>query len=63
MAEKKISYKLVNYFDEKMALELSIRFEENNYTKLFDSLNKLYLLRVLAINIPELTSDSLHLLN
>ena len=63
MAEKKISYKLVNYFDEKMALELSIRFEENNYTKLFDSLNKLYLLRVLAINISELTSYYLYLLD
>ena len=63
MAEKKISDKLINYFDEKMTLELYKRLEENNHTNLFNALNEWHLLRVLAINIPELTSDYLYLLD
>ena len=63
MAEKKISDKIINYFDEKMTLELYKRLEENNYTKLFDALNQWYVLRVLAINIPKLTSAYLYLLD
>jgi len=63
MAEKKISDKLINYFDEKMTLELYKSLEENNHTKLFDALNEWHLLRVLAINISELTSYYLYLLD
>ena len=59
----KISEKLVNSFDEKMTLELATRLEEDNYTTPFDGLKDWHLLRALAINRPELTSDYIHLLD
>ena len=62
-SETKISKELVNSFDEKMTLELATRLEEDNYTTPFDSLKDWHLLRALAINRPELTSDYIHLLD
>ena len=61
--ENKISKELVNSFDEKMTLELAKRLEEDNYTTPFDGLKDWHLLRALAINRPELTTDYIHLLD
>ena len=62
-SENKISGELVNSFDEKMTLELATRLEEDNYKTPFDGLKDWHLLRALAINRPELTSDYIHLLD
>ena len=61
--ENKISEELVKSFDEKMTLELATRLEEDNYSTPFDGLKDWHLLRALAINRPELTSDYIHLLD
>ena len=58
-----ISKELVNSFDEKMTLELATRLEEDNYKTPFDGLKDWHLLRALAINRPELTTDYIHLLD
>jgi len=63
ISENKISEELVNSFDEKMTLELATRLEEDNYKTPFDGLNDWHLLRSLAINRVELTSDYIHLLD
>ena len=63
ISENKISEELVNSFDEKMTLELAKRLEEDNYLTPFDGLKDWHLLRALAINRPELTSDYVHLLD
>ena len=63
ISENKISEELVNSFDEKMTLELATRLEEDNYKSPFDGLKDWHLLRALAINRPELTSDYIHLLD
>ena len=63
ISENKISEELVNSFDEKMTLELAKRLEEDNYKTPFDGLKDWHLLRALAINRPELTSDYIHLLD
>ena len=63
ISENKISEELVNSFDEKMTLELATRLEEDNYKTPFDGLEDWHLLRALAINRPELTSDYIHLLD
>ena len=63
MYEKKISEELVNSFNEEMTLKLAKRLEEDNYKTPFDGLNDWHLLRALAINRPELTSDYIHLLD
>ena len=62
-SENKISEELVNSFDEKMTLELATRLEDDNYKSPFDGLKDWHLLRALAINRPELTSDYIHLLD
>ena len=62
-SENKISEDLVNSFDEKMTLDLATRLEEDNYSTPFDGLTDWHLLRALAINRPELTSDYIHLLD
>ena len=59
----KINQELVNSFDEQMTLELAKRLEEDNYKTPFDGLSDWHLLRALAINRPELTSDYIHLLD
>ena len=62
-SENKISEELVNSLNKAMTLELSTRLEENKYTTPFDGLKDWHLLRALAINRPELTSDYKHLLD
>ena len=62
-SDNKISEELVNSFNEEMTFELAKRLEEENYAKPFDGLKDWHLLRALAINRLELTSDYIHLLN
>ena len=62
-SENKISEELVNSFNETMTLELATRLEEDNFTTPFDGLKDWHLLRALAINRPELTSDYIHLID
>ncbi len=63
ISENKISEELVNSLDEEMTLELAKSLEEDNYNNPFDGLKDLPLLRALAINRPELTTNYVHLLN
>ena len=63
ISENKISEELVNSFDEEMTLELAQRLEEDEYKTPFDGLNDWHLLRALAINRPELTTNYIHLLD
>ena len=63
ISKNQISKVLVNSFDEKMTLELAKRLEEDNYNIPFDGLKDWNLLKALAINIPELTTNYIHLLN
>ena len=63
ISENKISEELVNSFDEEMTLELAKRLEEDNYNTPFDGLKDWHLLRALAINRPELTTNYIHLLD
>ncbi len=63
ISENKISEDLVNSFDEEMTLELAKRLEEDNYNTPFDGLKDWHLLRALAINRPELTTNYIHLLD
>ena len=62
-SDNKISAELVNSFNEEMTYELAKRLEEENYETPFDGLKDWHLLRALAINRPELTSDYIHLLD
>ena len=62
-SDNKISEELVNSFNEEMTFELAKRLEEENYDTPFDGLKDWHLLRALAINRPELTSDYIHLLD
>ena len=62
-SNNKISEELVNSFNEEMTFELAKRLEEENYDTPFDGLKDWHLLRALAINRPELTSDYIHLLD
>ena len=59
----KISEELVSSFNEEMTFELAKRLEDENYDSPFDGLKDWHLLRALAINRPELTSDYIHLLD
>ena len=62
-AENKISAELVNSFNEERTSELAKRLEDDSYITPFDGLRDWHLLRALAINRPELTSDYIHLLD
>ena len=62
-AKNKISAELVKSFNEEMTYELAKRLEDDNYSTPFDGLKDWHLLRALAINRPELTSDYIHLLD
>ena len=62
-SENKISAELVNSFNEEMTFKLAKRLEDDNYTTPFEGLKDWHLLRALAINRPELTSDYIHLLD
>ena len=59
----KISEELIKSFNEEMTLELAKRLEDDNYASPFDGLKDWHLLRSLAINRPELTTDFVHLLD
>ena len=63
ISENTISEELVNSFDEEKTLELAKRLEEDNYNTPFDGLKDCHLLRALAINRPELTTNYTHLLD
>ena len=63
ISENKISEELVNSFDEEMTLELAKRLKEDEYAKPFEDLKDLHLLRALAINRTELTTNYIHLLD
>ena len=63
ISKNKISKELVNSFNEEMTIELAKRLEEDNYEKPFDGLKDWHLLRALAINRTELTSDYVHFLD
>ena len=63
MTTNKISEELVNSFNDEMTRELAKRLEEDNYITPFEGLNDWHLLRALAINRPELTSNYHHLLD
>ena len=62
-SDNKISEELINSFNEEMTFDLAKRLEEENYSTPFDGLKDWHLLRALAINRPELTSDYIHLLD
>ena len=59
--ENKISDELVNSFDEEMSLKLAKRLEEDNDNKPLNDLKDSNLLRDLAINRPDLTTNYIHL--
>jgi len=61
ITENKISDELVNSFDKEMSFKLAKRLEEDKYNKPFDGLKDSNLLRVLAINRPELNTNCIHL--
>ena len=63
ISENKISQELVNSFNEEMTLELAKRLEVDNYNTPFDGLKSWHLLRALAINKPQLTTNYIHLLD
>ena len=63
ISENKISEELVSSFDEEMTLELAKRLVGDNYMTPFDGLKDWHLLRGVAINRPESTSDYIHLLD
>ena len=62
-SDNKISEEIINSFNEEKTFELAKRLEEENYATPFDGLKDWHLLRALAINRPELTSDYIHLLD
>ncbi len=62
-SDNKISEELVKSFNEEMTSELAKRLEEENYKTPFEGLQDWHLLRALAINRPELTSNYVHLLD
>ena len=59
----KISEEIVNSFNEEMPFDFGKTLEDENYASPFDGLKNLHLLRALAINRPELTTNYIHLLN
>ena len=63
VSKNKISLELVDSFNEQMTFELAKRLEEDNFKTPFDGLNDWHLLRALAINRPELTTNYIHLLD
>ncbi len=63
IANEKITEELVGSFNEEMTYELAKRLEDDNYNSPFDGLKDWHLLRALAINRPELTTNYNHLLD
>ena len=60
-SDNKISEEFINPFNKKKTSVFTKILEEYNYTKPFDGLKDLHLLRALAINRPKLTSYYIHL--
>ena len=63
IANNSITQELINSFNEEMTSELAKRLEDDNYPTPFGGLKDWHLLRALAINRPELTTDYIHLLD
>ena len=63
ISENKISEELVNSSYEEMTLQPTKCLEEDEYMTQFDGLKNWNLLRALAINRTELTTDYTHLLD
>ena len=63
ISENIISEELVNPLDEEISLELAKRLEEENYNTPFDGLKDWHLLRTIAINRPEITTNYIHFLD
>ena len=63
IANNSITEELVNSFNEEMTNQLAKRLEDDNYPTPFEGLRDWHLLRALAINRPELTTDYIHLLD
>ena len=63
IANNSITEELVKSFNEEMTNELAKRLEDDNYPTPFEGLKDWHLLRALAINRPELTTDYIHLLD
>jgi len=63
ISENIISEELVNPLDEEISLELAKRLEEENYNTPFDGLKDWHLLKTLAINRPEITTNYIHFLD
>ena len=63
ISENKISKAQVNSFDEEMTLQLAKRLEEDEYMTPLDGLKNWRVLRSLAINRPEPTTEYTHLLD
>ena len=63
ISQIKINEELVNSYNHEMTAKLAQRLEEDNDPSPFDALKDWHLLRALAINRPELTSDYIHLLD
>ena len=63
ISENKISEELEISFAEEMTLVLAKRLEEDKYNIPFDGLKDWNLLKALAINVPELTTNYIHLLD
>ena len=61
--DNQISKELAKSFNEEMTFELAKRLEDEDYASPFEGLKDWHLLRALAINRPELTSDYIHLLD
>ena len=59
----KIREEPVSVFNEEKTFVIAKRLEDENYDSPFDGLKDWHLLRALAINRPELTSDYIHLLD
>ena len=58
-----ITEELVNSLNDEMSSEIAKRLKNDNYCVLFDGLQDWHLLRYLAINRLELTSDYTNLLD
>ena len=62
ISKNQIGEELLNSYDEKMTLELAKRLDEHNYYNTpFDDLKERRLLRALAINRPDLTTNYINL--
>ena len=63
ISENKISEELVNSLDEEITFNLAKRLDEDNHNTPFEGFKDWHLLRALAINIPRLTTNYVHLLD